>query len=118
MSTVTVADTVPEAPPKPSLFKRGAAHAGRVASNAKASYCKPTEKPLLERLVLEAARQPPSYSLDYNQVDAIKKAYKHSTGCTKEEDALFDKIEARVVTDKTVSMHQLLDHLDGKSVYV
>jgi len=116
MSTVTSGDT--EAPPKPSLFKRGAAHASRVASNAKASYCKPTEKPLLEHLVLEAARQPPSYSLDYNQVDAIKKAYKHSTGCTKEEGALFDKIEARVVTDKHVTMQQLLDHIDGKSVYV
>ena len=118
MSAVTAEGLAAPAEPKSNFFRRAASHATRVAINAKASFCKSSEKPILERLVLEAARQAPSYSLDYHQVDVVKQQYKHSTGCTKEEDALFDKIEAKVVNEKTVTMKQLLDHIDGKSAYV
>jgi hypothetical protein len=124
-----------EEPKKASRFSRvtkavskAAAKASQHATNLQKSYCKSSEVPIVERLILTAARNTPevlaaagktgAYTLDYHQVDDVKKAYKHAYGCNAEEDAFFDKIEARVVRDKEVSMQQLVDHLDGKSTYV
>ena len=90
-----------------------AASASASAAAAKKKYCTPTQKTLVEKMIVAASRKDPQ-ELSYKDIEELKRPWKWSSTCKKEEVAVFDEVEQIAVDNGgKLTIAMLHSHFDG-----